>query len=46
MPKLTEIEEIMIKKFGNRNIKTNKWLGIKIKEEEEQQCDDLDDVEN
>jgi P4 family phage/plasmid primase-like protien len=46
MPKLTEIEEIMIKKFGNRNIKTNKWLGIKIKEEEEQQGDDLDDVEN
>jgi len=45
MPKLTEIEEIMIKKFGNRNIKTNKWLGIKIKEEEEQ-GDDLDDVEN
>ena len=45
MPKLTEIEEIMIKKFGNRNVKTNKWLGIKIKEEEEQ-GDDLDDVEN
>jgi len=45
MPKLAEIEEIMIKKFGNRNVKTNKWLGIKIKEEEEQ-GDDLDDVEN
>jgi P4 family phage/plasmid primase-like protien len=45
MQKLAEIEEIMIKKFGNRNVKTNKWLGIKIKEEEEQ-GDDLDDVEN
>ena len=33
-PKLIELEEIMIKKFGNRNMKTNKWHGIKIKEEE------------
>ena len=31
---LIELEEIMIKKFGNRNMKTNKWHGIKIKEEE------------
>jgi P4 family phage/plasmid primase-like protien len=37
-PKLIELEEIMIKKFGNRNMKTNKWHGIKIKEEE---MDDL-----
>lgn len=37
-PKLIELEEIMIKKFGNRNTKTNKWHGIKIKE------DELDDI--
>jgi P4 family phage/plasmid primase-like protien len=37
-PKLIELEEIMIKKFGNRNMKTNKWHGIKIKE------DEIDDV--
>jgi P4 family phage/plasmid primase-like protien len=43
-PKLSEIEEIMIKKFGNRNTKTNKWMGIKFVEEE--QSDNLDEVIN
>jgi len=43
-PKLTELEEIMIKKFGNRNSKTNKWHGIKIKDEDENCGDDLDDL--
>ena len=41
-PKLTELEEIMIKKFGNRNSKTNKWHGIKIKDEDG--FDDLEDL--
>ena len=43
MPKLSDIEEIMIKKFGNRNTKTNKWAGIKFREEE--QTDELEDIE-
>ena len=43
MPKLSEIEEIMIKKFGNRNTKSNKWIGIKFSEEE--QVDELEDIE-
>ena len=43
MPKLSEIEEIMIKKFGNRNYKTNKWNGIKFKEDDEQ-FDALDEI--
>jgi hypothetical protein len=43
MPKLSEIEEVMIKKFGNRNTKTNKWHGVKFREEE--QSDELDDID-
>jgi len=43
MPKLSEIEDIMIKKFGNRNTKTNKWHGVKFREEE--QNDELEDIE-
>jgi P4 family phage/plasmid primase-like protien len=42
-PKLSEIEEVMIKKFGNRNSKTNKWHGIKFKDEEEH-VDALDEI--
>ena len=38
---LSEIEEIMIKRFGNKNTKKNKWMGIKFSEEEYQ-----DDMEN
>lgn len=41
-PKLSEIEEVMIKKFGNMNTKTQKWQGIKIKYDE--QTDDLADM--
>ena len=41
LPKLSEIEEIMIKRFGNKNTKKNKWMGIKFSEEEYQ-----DDMEN
>ena len=41
LPKLSEIEEIMIKRFGNKNTKTKKWMGIKFSEEEYQ-----DDMEN
>jgi P4 family phage/plasmid primase-like protien len=43
-PKLVQLEEIMIKKFGNRNMKTNKWHGIKIKEEELD--DTLEELDN
>jgi P4 family phage/plasmid primase-like protien len=43
-PKLIELEEIMIKKFGNRNMKTNKWHGIKIKEDEID--DTLEELDN
>jgi P4 family phage/plasmid primase-like protien len=42
-PKLSELEEIMNKKFGNRNATTNKWINIKIKQDEEQ--NDLEDIE-
>jgi P4 family phage/plasmid primase-like protien len=35
MPKLSELEEVMIKRFGNRNNKTNKWHGIQFKVDEE-----------
>ena len=43
-PKLIQLEEIMIKKFGNRNMKTNKWHGIKIKEDELD--DTLEELDN
>ena len=33
-PKLSELIEAMNKKFGNKNMKSNKWHNIKIKEEE------------
>lgn len=44
-PKLSEIEEIMIKKFGNRNPKTNKWHGITFKQEEDME-DAINDLDN
>ena len=43
-PKLSEIEEAMIKKFGNRNIKTNKWHGITMKEDDIQNDNEIDDI--
>jgi P4 family phage/plasmid primase-like protien len=42
-PKLSELEEIMNKKFGNRNLVTNKWNNIMIKEDEP--GDDMDEIE-
>ena len=42
-PKLSELEEIMNKKFGNRNATTNKWSNVMIKEEEG--GDDMDEIE-
>jgi P4 family phage/plasmid primase-like protien len=42
-PKLSELEEIMNKKFGNRNLLTNKWNNIMIKEDEA--GDDMDEIE-
>ena len=44
-PKLLEIAEIMIKKFGNRNYKTNKWHGIKFKNDDDP-LDVLDELNN
>ena len=42
-PKLSELEEIMNKKFGNRNLATNKWSNVMIKEDET--GDDMDEIE-
>ena len=42
MPKLTELDEVMNKKFGNRNSK-NKWVNITIRQEEG--GDDLEELE-
>jgi phage/plasmid-associated DNA primase len=42
-PKLSELEEAMSKKFGNRNAATNKWNNVMIKEEEG--GDDMDEIE-
>jgi hypothetical protein len=45
-PKLSELIEAIVKKFGNKNIKSNKWHNIKIKEDEceDQGTDDLDNL--
>ena len=43
-PKLSDLEEIMIKRFGNRNLKTGKWHGISIKQEDETNEGDIDDI--
>lgn len=44
IPKLMELEEIITKKFGPKNAKTGKWMGIKIKVEvNEDVMDDLDE---
>lgn len=43
IPKLSEIEEVMVKKFGNRSYKTNKWHGLKFKSDEEE-TNDLDEL--
>ena len=42
MPKLTELDEVMNKKFGNRNNK-NKWINITIRQEDG--GDDLEELE-
>jgi phage/plasmid-associated DNA primase len=39
MPKLTELDEVMNKRFGNRNSK-NKWINVAITRDDDQ--DDLD----
>ena len=44
-PKLSEIEEAMTKKFGPRNIHSNKWHGIKFKQEDPEELEDpLDEI--
>ena len=40
MPKLTELDEVMNKKFGNRNMK-NKWTNVSFKQDN----NDLEDIE-
>jgi P4 family phage/plasmid primase-like protien len=43
-PKMSELVESMIKKFGNKNSKSNKWYNIRIKEED---CGEgEDEIEN
>jgi P4 family phage/plasmid primase-like protien len=42
MPKLTELDDAMNKKFGNRNAK-NKWANVTIRQEEA--VDDLEELE-
>jgi hypothetical protein len=42
-PKLSELEEIMNKKFGNRNLATNKWNNVMLKQEDE--GDAMEDLE-
>jgi len=47
VPKLSELIEVMIKKFGNKNAKSNKWHNIKIKEEESNEVEDeLDNIDS
>jgi P4 family phage/plasmid primase-like protien len=47
IPKLIELEEAINKKYGNRNIKTNKWNGIKIKpDDDENDNDDIEELED
>jgi hypothetical protein len=41
MPKLTELDEAMTKKYGKRNDK-NKWVNVSIKKEDAPT--DLDDL--
>ncbi len=40
-PKLSDLEEVINKKFGPKNPKTNKWVGIAIKEDEEELDEDV-----
>ena len=42
-PKLAEVEEILNNTFGNRNVKTNKWHGIRINYDDENE-DALDNL--
>jgi len=44
MPKLMELEEVITKKYGSRNMKTNKWLGIRLKHDDTEE-NPLDDLE-
>ncbi len=46
-PKMSELVEAMIKKFGNKKAKTNKWHNIRIKDDDEGDCDcDGDEPDN
>jgi P4 family phage/plasmid primase-like protien len=45
VPKLSELVEAMVKKFGNKNAKSNKWHNFKIKEDEyDEGEDDMDNL--
>ena len=45
VPKLSELVEVLVKKFGNKNAKTNKWMNIKIIEDD-QIVDEIKDEPN
>jgi P4 family phage/plasmid primase-like protien len=45
IPKLSELEEVMIKRFGNVDTTSRKWHGIKLRMDEEQ-GDALDEIHN
>jgi P4 family phage/plasmid primase-like protien len=47
-PKMSELVEAMVKKFGSKNAKSNKWLNIKIKEDDcgEGGPDEIEDLES
>jgi hypothetical protein len=41
-PKLSELLDGVTKKFGNKNVKTNKWYNFQIKEDVEEDIDNSD----
>jgi hypothetical protein len=42
-PKFSELLDGVTKKFGNKNLKTNKWYNIKIKEDVEEDVEEGND---
>jgi len=44
-PKLSELEEAVIKKFGKKDLKKNKWFTFKIREEDVDNVDNEDNME-
>ena len=42
MPKLSELDEVMTKKYGPKNSK-NKWVNVCIKQEDDDEFEQLDE---